>query len=160
MKRARAALALISVSLACLAMTACSGIKSFEGTWHLDREHTTMPMGFNVKAESYMQIEMKGDGIDMHDYLVSPETGKFPLLDRHYSLDGQEHVAESDGNSTLYISARLEGSTLRTQERIVHHDRGTPEPETRLSVTYVLSRFSGTMVGTDEQGKIVTYDRQ
>jgi len=117
-------------------------------------------MGFNVKAESYMQIEMKGDGMDMHDYLVSPETGKFPLMDRHYTLDGKEHVAESDGNSTLYISARLEGPALRTQERIVHHDQGTPEPETRVSVTYVLSRFGGTMVGTDEQGKIATYDRE
>ena len=160
MRRAKAALALTCVALPCLFLAACSGSKTFEGIWHLDPEHTTMPRGFNVKAESYMQIEMKGDGMDIHDYLVSPETGKFPLMDRHYTLDGREHVAESDGNSTLYVSARLEGSTLTIRERIVHHDADAPSPETRASVTYVLSRFGGTMIGTDESGKIATYERQ
>ena len=156
----RRTLALVCASLAFLLLAACNSAKSFEGRWHLDCEHTTMPSGFSVKAESYMEIEMKGDGMDMRDYLVSPETGKFPFPDRHYTLDGKEHVAESDGLSTLYISARIEGSTLYTTERIVHTDPDNPEPESRLAITYKLSRFGGTLVGTDEQGKIVTYDRE
>lgn len=160
MRRAPAALTPVCVGLLCLFLAACNGSQTFAGTWHLDPGHSTMPMGFNVDAQSYMQIEMKGDGMDMRVYLVSPQTGKFPLMDRHYKLDGQEHVAESDGRSTLYISARLEGPTLYTRERIVHHGQDPPPPDTVVAVTYVLSRFGGTMVGTDEQGKVVTYDRQ
>ncbi|MBI2678766.1 MAG: hypothetical protein HYX28_08290 [Candidatus Koribacter versatilis] len=155
MKRAAPALALV-----CLLATllACAK-RTVEGRWHLDRDHTTMPMGFNLKGESYLEIKLTADGVDLRDSISNFETGDAPLLERHYPF-GKELKAEDSGNSELYTSARLAGPTLYTQERVVHFlDRGKKEEYT-TNVTYVVSSNGMHLVGTDENGKIATYDRQ
>ena len=156
MRRAAAALTLACVLAALLS---CTRHKTVEGVWRLDRQHTTMPMGFNLKGQSFLQIELKGDGVDLHDYIIAEDFSKFPLMDRHYTLDGKEHEIESYGDRALYISAHFEGSSLYTAERIVDRDPAAESPETRTSVTYVLSDNGEQLIGTDENGKIATYDR-
>ena len=156
MKRSAAALAL-AVMLATLA--ACAK-RTVAGRWHLDREHTTMPMGFNLKAESYLEIKLTENDAELRDFVSSPETGASTLLDRHYPLDGKELKADDSGNSELYTSARLDGPTLYTQERVVHHEPGSPPGGAITSVTYVVSSSGMTLVGTDENGKVATYDRE
>ncbi|MGH9669497.1 MAG: hypothetical protein ACRD3A_05220 [Terriglobales bacterium] len=118
-----------------------------------------MPMGFNLRGQFFLHIEMKGGGVDLHDYVIAEDSSRFPLLDRHYTLDGKEHEAESYGDRTLYISAHFEGSSLVTAERIVDRDPASPSPETLTSVTYVLSGDGEQLIGKDESGKIATYDR-
>ena len=152
--------ATLRVACVLAALLSCNRHKTVEGVWRLDHQHTTMPMGFNLRGQSFLHIEMKGDGVDLHDYVIAEDTSKFPLLDRHYTLDGKEHEAESYGDRTLYISAHFEGSSLYTAERIVDRAPDAESPETKTSVTYVLSSNGEQMVGTDEGGKIATYERQ
>lgn len=154
MKRAAPALAL---ALLLATLLACAK-RTVEGRWHLDRDHTTMPMGFNLKGESYLEIKLTPDGVDLRDSISNFETGDAPLLERHYPF-GKELKAEDSGNSELYTSARLDGPTLHTQERVVHHEPGSPPGGTITSVTYVVSSNGMHLVGTDENGKIATYDR-
>ena len=150
-----------TVIAACLlaVLLSCNRHKTVEGVWRLDRQHTTMPMGFNLRGQPFLHIEMKGDGVDLHDYVVMEDTSKFPLLDRHYTLDDKEHEAESYGDRTTYISAHFEGSSLYTAERIVDRAPDAEAPEVRTSVTYALSSDGEQMIGTAENGKIATYDR-
>ncbi len=156
MKRAAAALAL-AVMLA--ALVACAK-RTVAGRWHLDREHTTMPMGFNLKGEPYLEIKLKESDVELRDFVSAPEMDSTTLMDRHYPLDGKELKAESTGNSDLYTSARLDGPTLYTQERIVHYEDNGKKTETITSVTYVVSSSGMHLVGTDENGKIATYERE
>jgi hypothetical protein len=118
-----------------------------------------MPQGFNLKGQSYLRIERNGDGVDLHDFVIAENGSKFPLMDRHYSLDGKEREDSSYGDRTLYVSAHFEGPSLYTEERIVDKDPAAGSPESRTSVTYVLSSDGEQLIGTDERGKIATYDR-
>jgi hypothetical protein len=141
-------------------LVSCNRHKSVEGLWRLDRQRTTMHMGFNLKGQSMLRIEMKGDGVDLHDFVIQGDGSQFALMDRHYPLDGKEREESSYGERTLYISAHFEGAALYTAERIVNKDPAAASPETRTSVTYVLSSDGEQLIGTDEGGKIATYDRQ
>ena len=156
MKRAFAALALAGL----LASPISCARRTVEGRWHLDREHTTMPMGMKIPGESYLEIKLGGDGADLRDFVSSPETGSQTLMDRHYPFGGKELEVESDANGALYTSARLEGTTLYTVERIVHRDPEAGPPEARTSVTYTVSWTGLQLTGTDESGKVAVYDRQ
>lgn len=156
MKRTLAALV---VCCSLFALASCAK-RTVAGRWHLDRERTTMPMGFNLKGESYLEIKLNGDGIDLRDSVSTFETGNATLLERHYPLDGKEVEAESNGDRTLYISARLDGPTLYTQERIVDRDPAAASPQVITSVTYVVSANGMHLTGTDETGKVAIYDRQ
>ena len=150
------------LALACLLATlvSCNRHKPVEGLWRLDRQRTTMPMGFNLKGKAYLRIERNGDGVDLHDYVIADDGSKFPLMDRHYSLDGKEREESSYGDRTLYVSAHFEGSSLHTEERIVDKAPAAATPESRTSVTYVPASNGEQLVGTDEGGKIATYERQ
>ena len=156
MKRLAAAFA-----FACMLATlvACAK-RTVAGRWHLDREHTTMPMGFNLKGQSYLEIKLNENDVELRDFVSAPEMDPTTLMDRHYPLDGTEREADSNGDRTLYISARLDGPTLYTQERIVDRSSNAKSPEVKTSVTYVVSSNGMHLVGTDENGKIATYDRE
>jgi hypothetical protein len=98
--------------------------------------------------------------VDLHDFVIAEDGSKFPLMDRHYSLDGKEREESSYGDRTLYISAHFEASSLYTEERIVDKDPAAESPESKTSVTYVLSSDGEQLIGTNEGGKIATYERQ
>ena len=150
-----------ALAVACLLATlAACAKRTVEERWHLDREHTTMPFGFNLQGQSYLEIKLNEHDVELRDFVSSPEAGGSTLLDRHYPLDGKELKAEDSGNSELYTSARLDGPTLYTQERVVHHEPGSPPGGTLTSVTYVVSSSGMTLTGTDENGKVATYGRE
>lgn len=148
---------------ALLAATLLAGCakRTVEGRWHLDQSATTMPQGFNLPGESFMEVKVDDDAVTIRDFVSAPETGAKTLLERRYPF-GKELADEGPDLRVLYTSAeRVDDHTLRIRERIVTPaGEGRDASEEVHTVTYVVAFGGMKMTGTDEEGYVSTYERQ
>ena len=140
----------------CLLLVGCAK-RTFDGRWHLEKDKSNMPQGFNLPGEDFIEITSEPEGVRMREFVSSTETGAQTLADRHYPFSGEKLTEGEGGSSALYTSARQDDDKLCTTDRITHTDG---QPEMKLTVCYEVSWNGMTLTGTDQDGKKITYERQ
>lgn len=148
--------------LACLLAAALGcARRTVEGRWHLEKDASNAPQGFNLPGESFLEMKVDDEAVSIRDFVSSPEVGAKTLLERRYPF-GQELADEGPDLRVLYTSAeRVDDHTVRIRERIV-----TPADESReasekvYTVTYAVAFGGMKMTATDEEGHVSSYERQ